>query len=92
MRRHSAVGVFMMGWNCDRPGWGGHWFGGILVPLFWFLVIAGIAALVRGVLSRNGGESPVAHDSPLEIPNRCYAKGVINKAEFEEKRKDILGS
>jgi putative membrane protein len=60
--------------------------------LFWLLVLAGIVALVRGVLTRTGGRSPVAPESPLEILKRRYAKGEIDKAEFEEKRKDILGS
>lgn len=82
----------MMGWNCDMPGWGGHWLGGILMLLFWLLAIAGIVALVKGVLSRTGGGSPVAPEIPLEILKRRYAKGEIDKAEFEEKRKDLLGS
>jgi putative membrane protein len=80
-----------MGWSCDMPGWGGHWFGGLLMLLFWVLIIVGIAALVRGFLPRSGGVSPAAPESPLEILKRRYAKGEVDKAEFEEKKRDILG-
>lgn len=60
--------------------------------LFWIIIIVGILALVRGIFSRYGGGTPTAVESPLEILTRCYAKGEIDKAGFEEKRKDILGS
>jgi putative membrane protein len=74
------------------PGWGGHWFGGLLMLLFWALVVVGIIALVRGLLSRPGGGGTASPESPLDILKRRYANGEIDKAEFEEKRKDILGS
>ena len=80
-----------MGWSCDMPGWGGHWFGGLLMLLFWILVIVGIVAFVRGFRPRSGVVSPAAPESPLEILKRRYAKGEIDKAEFEEKKRDILG-
>lgn len=82
----------MMRWAHDMPVWGGHWFGGLLMLIFWIIVVVGVVALVRGILARGGGGSPAASESPLEILKRRYAKGEIDKAEFEEKRKDIFGS
>ena len=82
----------MMGWACDVPAWGGHWFGRILMLLFWIFVVVGIVALARGVFSRSGGDAPAAPGSALEILKLRYAKGEIDKAEFEEKKKDILGA
>lgn len=79
----------MMGWGCDMHGWGGHWFGGLLMLLFWILVIVGIVILARGVFSRTTGGSTAAPESPLDILKRRYAKGEIDKVEFEQKKKDI---
>ncbi len=81
----------MMGWGHDMPGWGGHWFGGVFMILFWVLVIVGIVVLIRGISSRSGVGSPTSSESPIEILKRRYAKGEIDKAEFEEKKKDIRG-
>lgn len=80
----------MMGWGYDMSGWGGHWFGGVFMLAIWILVIVGVFALVRGILFRSSGGSSVAPETPLEILKRRYAKGEIDKAEFEEKRKDLL--
>lgn len=79
-----------MGWCQEISGWGGHGFGWILMLLFWVLVIVGIAALIRGISSRPGVGSAAVPESPLEILKRRYAKGEIDKAEFEEK-KNALG-
>lgn len=82
----------MMPWCADMPGWGGHWIGGLMMLLSWVLIIAGILAIIRWFFSRFDSRSRAAPASPLEILKRRYAKGEIDKAEFEEKRKDLLGS
>jgi len=82
----------MMRWGGDMPGWGGHWLGGIVMLLFWVLVLAGIIALARGVFSRSSGRSSPGPESPLDILKRRYAEREIDQAEFEEKRKGILES
>ncbi|MBM2825821.1 MAG: hypothetical protein HW402_1485 [Dehalococcoidales bacterium] len=81
---YGMMGSGMMG------GLGGWWFMPILMILFWGLVIWGVVALVRG-LSRPGSDSTSSHaESALEILKRRYARGEINKAEYEEKKKDLI--
>ena len=73
-------------------------FGWILMVVFWGFIIWGIIALVRNGF-RNGhmcghNHSDGAHGrgeekSPLEILKERYAKGEIDKKEFEEKKKDL---
>ena len=65
------------------------WFGFIWMVLFWGLIVLAIVALVRW-LSRSGAERPAAgEDSALEILKRRYAKGEIDQAEFEGKKRDL---
>jgi putative membrane protein len=61
--------------------------GPIFMFLFWALVIAGVVLLVRYLarLGRARGQE----DSALEILKRRYARGEINKEEFEDKRRDL---
>ncbi len=80
------------GWGMMGSGmWGGWMF---LMPvffiLFWGLVIWGIVALVRG-LSRSGGSDSASSrpDSALEVLKKRYARGEIDKKEYEEKKKDL---
>jgi len=62
------------------------------MALSWVLIIVGIVAVARWFFSRFDSGSRITPESPLEVLKRRYAKGEINKAEFEEKRKDIIGS
>lgn len=80
------MGPGMMGW-----GYGMGWFWIILMALFWVAVIVGIIFLIMWLFVSIGakGHGTTSEDSPLEILKRRYARGEINKEEFEAKKKDL---
>jgi len=55
--------------------------------LFWLLGIAGFIIDLRWLLGRSRGEKD---DAALKIVRERYARGEINKEEFETKKKDLL--
>ena len=57
--------------------------------VFWIAVIVGLVLLIRWLVqsARSGTGST---ESPLDILKRRYAKGEIDKKEFEQKKKDLL--
>lgn len=70
-------------------GWGmGMGMGWIGMLLFWGLVIAGIVALVRWV----GAQSDAPARTPLQILQERYARGEIERDQYEIKRRDLGGS
>jgi len=72
-------------------GYGMGWFGGIFMIVFWVAVIAGFFLLVRWVAtSSRKGDWGSRDETPLEILKKRYARGEINKEEFEERKKDLL--
>jgi putative membrane protein len=54
--------------------------------LFWGIVIGGVVLVVRLILSLGKGKA----SDPMEILKQRYARGEIQKDEFEQKKKDIL--
>ena len=82
------------GWHMGPDmmyGWGMGWFGGIFFLIFWILVLVGLVFLIKWLIQMSKGHP---HAEPggsraLEILKERYARGDIEKAEFEEKKKDL---
>lgn len=84
---YAHMGQGMMGPGMmNGMGWG--WM--IIMMAFWISLIVGAIFLVRWVvLSTNKGHEAKLDDSALEILKQRYARGEIEKDEFEEKKKDL---
>ena len=72
------------------PGMMGGWWGmgWIFMIIFWGLVVVGLILLIR-YLVRISKEGKV-EESALDILKIRYARGEINKEEFEQKKKDLV--
>ncbi len=69
-------------------GFGGiGWFGGgLMMFVFWALLVLFIIWLVR----ESNHDNSRSHSDALRILKERYAKGEITKKEFEEKKEDIV--
>lgn len=73
----------------DAGAHGWWWgFGPILMLLFWVLVIMGIVALGKWIFERPGNGS--RGRSALDLLKERYARGEIDREEFEQKRRDLV--
>lgn len=79
-----------MMWNFanNSMGWFGFGFGWIFMVLCWGLVIWGIIVFVRWLARQEQGKHN--EKSAINILKERYAKGEINKEEFEAKKKDLI--
>jgi putative membrane protein len=81
------MGPGMMG------GWGMGWFGSIFMLVFWGLVIVGLVLLIRWLVYTTRKDAGATQGSSrfLEILKERYARGEIDREEFEMKKKDLSG-
>ncbi len=75
----------MMGWYGS-----GDWMEGgfIFMMFFWVLIVIAVVYLVRYTGNPRRGETPM-EKTPLQILQERYAKGEIDKKEYEEKKKEL---
>ena len=67
--------------------------GGFMMIIFWIAIIALVVWAVRGFRHHGHGcgSSHFPHEKrALDILKERYAKGEIDKKEFEEKKKDLM--
>lgn len=80
----------MMGWDM---GWNGGWmiFGSLMMILFWGGLIALLVLAMRGLTNAGAGshEMRPQNQTPLQILQTRYAKGEIDRQEYEQMRGEI---
>ncbi len=79
-----------MWWHVGNGyGWGGMALGMVNMLLFWVLLVAAVMILVRYL---SGKDIPSEHregKTALEILKDRYARGEIEREEFEQKKRDL---
>ncbi|MCX6000878.1 MAG: SHOCT domain-containing protein [Chloroflexi bacterium] len=87
-----------MGPRMMHPGGFGNGYGGwgmamgLVMLVFWALAIAGIVLLVMWIVRRGPVVPPASGGSrALEILQERYARGDIDKAQYEQIRRDLEG-
>jgi putative membrane protein len=78
----------MMG-NWGEFGWWGMGLGFVFMILFWLLISLGIAALIRWLQAQSGSAQGTRGKTPLEIVQERYARGEIDRDEYEQKKRDL---
>ena len=79
-------GSVMVGWDDVNPWWG------VLMALFWVLIVAGLALLVLALVRRGQEQDhaqPAGSSRALEILRERYARGEISREEFEQMRRHL---
>ena len=61
--------------------------------VFWILIIVGLVFLIKWLIQSTGRDRTIGSggNRSLEILKERYAKGEIDKEEFETKKKDLSG-
>lgn len=77
----------------DGMGWWMLW-GGLMMVLFWGTIIALAVWAVQSVTRRGTGEAHrpepgTPSPTPLDIAKERYARGEIDREEFERMRRDL---
>ncbi len=67
---------------------GGGW---IFMTLFWGVVLVGIVALVKWLVMQSSQNAAPRARTPFEILQERYARGEVDRDEYEQKKRDLSG-
>ena len=70
--------------------WGNQGFMGGFMWIFWIAVIVGLVFLIKWIVQQSRPGEYKSEENSLEILKKRYARGEIDKEEFEQKKKDLL--
>lgn len=80
----------MMGNMTGFGAWGAG-FGWIFMLLFWALLILGVIAVAKWLMGGSSAGSAPPVRTPLQILEERYARGDIDREEFEQRKRDLGG-
>ncbi len=87
----AQADVGRTGYWHDSWGWGHMMFGGFMMIAFWGTIIVLIILAVRwlGSGSAQGRAGSASGRTALDILEERFARGEIDKAEFEERKRSL---
>ena len=71
---------------------GGGWgmgFGGVFMIVFWIVIVVGVVLLVKSLAGQSSADKGPAARTPIDVLRERYARGEIDREEFEQKRRDL---
>ena len=92
---HGQWGEGYGGWGMGHGmmgGWGMGWLSMVFMIILWVLVIVGLVFLIKWVIQTTKGEKTIVGASSTratDILKERYARGEINKEEFEKMKRDL---
>ena len=69
--------------------WGEHMMFGGFMWIFWIAVIVALFFFVKWIVQQKPSNQKPEEDA-LEVLKKRYARGEVDKEEFEQKKKDLL--
>ena len=74
----------------NGPGWGHMVFGSLMMLLFWGALVLAVVLAVRWIAGSHGdGESRSSRSRALTILEERFARGEIDKDEFQERKRAL---
>jgi putative membrane protein len=80
-----------MGSNDWEGGWGIMGFGMMGMTLFWILLVVALVLLIKTLWSSETKSGQKRETTALDILKERYARGEIDKTEFDQKKHDLGG-
>jgi putative membrane protein len=88
-----ALAQYHDGWPMmPMHRWGMGWLWMLMGIAFWILIVLALAYLVKYLVQitrRGEGPTAAAPGSALDILKERYARGEINREEFQSRKKDL---